>query len=197
VEAGNKGVQTGYFKDDMHVQFSDVVVPSGATATPIAGAVGGTNYTYVLGSGMYRLSSLNGTVYVGGSATLIVDGDTTLSGVRLASGAKLKLYTGSPTLTLSGNNSLNPDGQAINMQIYGLKTCTSIKFSGNGKFTGTIYAPQADLSMKGGGKETVDFIGASVTGTVTMTGHFNFHYDESLARTGPGRGYAVTRWNEI
>jgi len=29
-----------------------------------------------------------------------------------------------------------------------------------------------------------------------MNGHFNFHFDENLARIGPGRGYIPVSWNE-
>ncbi|MBI3874606.1 MAG: hypothetical protein HY300_01270 [Verrucomicrobia bacterium] len=50
----------------------------------------------------------------------------------------------------------------------------------------------------GGGNSSVeDFTGASVTATATLTGNFNFHYDENLARVGPTRAYVVTSWNEI
>ena len=36
-----------------------------------------------------------------------------------------------------------------------------------------------------------------MTKTVTMNGHFNFHYDEILGRTGPSRGYYITSWVEL
>ncbi len=50
--------------------------------------------------------------------------------------------------------------------------------------------------MGGGGNDTWDFVGASVSRTVKMNGHFNFHFDENLARIGPGRGYIPVSWNE-
>ena len=46
---------------------------------------------------------------------------------------------------------------------------------------GTIYAPHADFTLGGGGKDTIDFVGSSVTKTVKMNGHYKFHYDENLA----------------
>lgn len=51
--------------------------------------------------------------------------------------------------------------------------------------------------MGGGGGNTYDFVGASVSSTVLMNGHFNFHYDEALGRIGPRRGYIITGWNEV
>jgi hypothetical protein len=36
-----------------------------------------------------------------------------------------------------------------------------------------------------------------VTSTVFMNGHFNFHYDEDLARRGPQNLFVVTAWNEV
>src|SRR5882672_783086 len=60
-----------------------------------------------------------------------------------------------------------------------------LSLSGNGQFTGAIYAPNADLSLGGGGNEVWDFVGSSVTRSVTLNGHYNFHYDEQLEKSGP------------
>jgi hypothetical protein len=43
----------------------------------------------------------------------------------------------------------------------------------------------------------VDFIGASITKDVSMSGKYSFHYDESLANTGPTKGFTVISWNEM
>jgi hypothetical protein len=51
--------------------------------------------------------------------------------------------------------------------------------------------------MSGGGGTAYDFVGASITGTVIMNGHFNFHYDEALRTRGPIKGYVLTSWNEM
>jgi hypothetical protein len=40
-------------------------------------------------------------------------------------------------------------------------------------------------------------VGASVTQSVQMNGHFNFHYDEALGALGPKTSYTITSWNEI
>jgi arabinogalactan endo-1,4-beta-galactosidase len=57
--------------------------------------------------------------------------------------------------------------------------------------------PQISCStLGGGGNDKKDFIGASVTKSVKMNGHFNFHYDEYLRTIGPGRGYIPIAWAE-
>ena len=39
--------------------------------------------------------------------------------------------------------------------------------------------------------------GAGIVKSATMNGHFNFHYDEALAKFGPDRGWFITSWNEM
>ena len=92
---------------------------------------------------------------------------------------------------------MNSDGLAQNFGYWGLPSNTSLTFSGNAKFTGTIYAPNADFTLNGSGDNIIDFIGASISKTVTLNGHFNFHYDEALKAIGPFRGYIVSSWNEM
>jgi hypothetical protein len=51
--------------------------------------------------------------------------------------------------------------------------------------------------MNGGGNSNQGFSGALMVGSVTMNGHFNFHYDEALGRM-PGNGRVlITSWNEL
>ena len=71
-----------------------------------------------------------------------------------------------------------------------------VTFEGNASFVGTIYAPQADLNLKGSGNNEYDFLGACVVNTVKMNGHFHFHYDLAL-RKQVWKGYMPTTWNEL
>ena len=74
---------------------------------------------------------------------------------------------------------------------------TSIKFGGNGGFIGAIYAPQAILTLSGGGSTDLHFSGACVTRSITINGHYKFHYDEALGATGPESLYVITSWVEL
>ncbi len=205
IGGGNMGIQPGHSSDDMNVAFPDVVAPfSGGAYTPASGTVSGTSYNYVLSNGNYQMSSLsmsgNNKMYVSGNAVLYVTSTLALSGnakIVIGTGASLKLYFGGTSASLGGNGVINNTGNAMNFMYYGLPSNTSLSMSGNAGFAGVIYAPNADFSLNGGGSNSYDFVGASVTKTVTMNGHFKFHYDENLGRIGPSRGFVVTSWNEV
>jgi hypothetical protein len=61
---------------------------------------------------------------------------------------------------------------------------------------GVIYAPSAELTLNGGGNNN-GLIGSSITKTITMNGHYDFHYDEALGNLGPAAGFAPTSWTEL
>ena len=203
--AGNTGIEPGWSSDDMNVSFPDVKAPfTGGALTPAPGSVGGTNYTYVLTSGNWEFSSLSMSgqdkLIVLGDVVLYVTGSVSLSGqsyMTVSTNSTLQLYVGGANASFGGSGIVNTPGSATNFVYYGMPGNTSLSMSGNAAFTGAIYAPSADLTLGGGGNTTYDFSGSSVSGTVRMNGHFNFHYDESLGETGPRRGYVITSWNEI
>jgi hypothetical protein len=168
---------------------------------PAPAAVGGVTSFYL--SGNYEIATLSGKTYIATNANvnLRVKNSVSLSGsdeIRIAAqNASLKIYMEGATFKVTGTAAINNESQnAANFAYYGLPSNTSIQMMGNAAFTGTIYAPQANLVMGGGGSDTYDFVGASVSKTVTMNGHYNFHYDENLARIGPSRGYIPTSWVE-
>jgi len=123
------------------------------------------------------------------------------SQIILAPGVRLLLYvgdtTGSGASASLGGSGISNQGSAMDFEYWGMPSNTSLSYSGNAAFTGVIYAPNADFTLGGGGNGIYDFVGASVTSTVKMNGHFHFHYDENLKRIGPSRGYIITSWNEI
>lgn len=202
---GNNGIEPGWSSDDMNVSFPDVKEPfSGGAYTPSSGNVDGEHYAYILDSGNYQLSSLSFSgqekVLVRGNAVLYVTGNVAMSGqssIIINNGASLKLYVAGASASLGGNGIANPGGRAMNFAYYGLPSNTSVSLSGNAAFSGTIYAPQAAFTLGGGGSDSYDFVGASITGSVRMNGHYRFHYDEYLGRVGPRRGYTINSWNEI
>ncbi len=204
VTGGNSGVQPGWFKDDMNVSFPDVVQPFTSGFTPGSGSVTGTNYTYLLTNGNYLMSSMSmsgqNKMYVSGDAVLVITGNMSMSGqskIILATNASLKIYVKGASASLGGNGVANNTGKAEKFAFLGLPTNTSLSLGGNAAFNGVIYAPSADFTLGGGGNNTLDFVGSSVTKTVKMNGHFNFHYDENLKKSQWGRGYVVSGWDEI
>lgn len=204
-DAGNKGIEPGWTSDDMNVAFPDVQPPfAGGASTPSGGSYGGTNYTYVLTSGNWQLASLSmsgqNKMVVTGDAVLYVPGNVSMAGqsyIYIATNSTLRFYVGGASASLGGSGVVNPPGNATNFFYYGLPSNTSLSLSGNAAFTGAIYAPSAAFTLGGGGNNTYDFVGASVSASVKMNGHFNFHYDENLGKNGPRRGFTITSWNEI
>jgi hypothetical protein len=202
--AGNTGIQPGWSTDDMNVYFPDAKAPfSGGALTPLAETISGSNYEHVLYTGNYQLPSINysggNKMLVRGDATLLVTGDISMTGLSqiiIATNASLRLYVSGAVARIGGNGILNNSGKALNFSYVGLNSNKQVNMEGNAAFVGTIYAPQAALSLGGGGSTTYDFVGASVSNSVKMNGHYNFHYDESLKIWGPRRGYTIISWSE-
>jgi hypothetical protein len=180
----------GYYYPVFTATYSGVVTNAVVVASE-------ATYDYIIDDGNWQIGQLDGSVYVSGNAVLYVTDTLSIDALTIKPGKSLNLYSAAPSASLTGNNTLNSDGFAGSFKFWGLPSCTTVTFSGNAGFTGTIYAPQADFTFNGGGNDTTDFIGASVTKSVNMNGHFNFHYDEILGRTGPSRGYYITSWVEL
>ncbi len=205
INGGGQGIQPGWFRDDMNVDFPDVPVPfDSKILVPGFGTVGGTNYDYVLGSGNYQLLTLNMSgndkMLVTGNAVLYVPGYVSLSGrssIYIAPTGCLQLFVGGANASFTGQGVANGSGNATNFYYYGLPSNTRLTLSGNSGFTGVIYAPQAALSLSGGGHDDMDFVGAAVVNSASLSGHFSFHYDENLSRIGPWKGFVVDSWNEV
>lgn len=200
IAAGNKGVQPGRFTDDMNIAFPAVKPPFTSGSTPGGGvAADGTNYTYIIpaGNSYFGSISLSGhqKITVTGHAVVYVNGDFSMSGqsyIYIAPGASLKVYCNGD-FDLTGQGLFNSTGLAINLQLYGTPNCTDLKIAGNGGFIGVIYAPDASLMIVGNG----DVSGAIVCKEAQLTGNGSFHYDESLGRVGPSKGYVPVDWAEL
>lgn len=180
-------------------------------ATVFTYALTATNYTttsvkydYVVGHGNYQMQTLNmsssSKMIVTGNAILYVVGNLSFTGqaeLIIAPGASLKLYVGGPSANFAGKGINNMAGDATKFWYYGLPSNTSLALSGNASVTGVFYAPNADFALNGGGNDSYDLVGATVTKSVSMHGHFKFHYDENLKTIpGPVR-YRAASWNEL
>jgi len=205
ISSGQNGIEPGFSSDDSNIDIPGIALPfTSGYSTPVGGGwpilIPTNVYTYILGSGNYQLSSFSGKVLVTGNAVLVVTTSFTFNGqdsITIAPGASLKVYVQAASASLGGNGVINNNGDALAFQYYGLNSNTSVDFGANAAFTGVVYAPNADFSLGGGGNNTYDFVGASVTKSVTMNGHFHFHYDENIARRAPIGEYVVFSWNEL
>ncbi len=200
------GIEPGWLYTDLNQDVPDVKVPyDAASATPLPSSSRGV---YTLGSQNYGvvgdLQINNGeTILINGAnAVLYVTGGLIMKGtsfIVVTNGGSLKIYLGSPTGTSSATTftQVNSTGNASTFQVYALPSTTSMTWNGNSQYTGTIYAPEAAVTLGGGGSSPLDFQGAFVSGNVYMNGHFSVHYDQYLKRSGPPSGFTVASWQEL
>jgi hypothetical protein len=122
-------------------------------------------------------------------------GDT----VTIDPNASLKLFSGGTDFKIAGNGVINETGFAGNFIAYCTTSVTSFTLDGNAAFVGILVAPNAHARMNGSGNPAnpTDFTGAIMVNSVTMNGHFNFHYDEALSRMGGTGRFLITSWDEI
>ncbi|HEY5915395.1 MAG TPA: hypothetical protein VJA21_32835 [Verrucomicrobiae bacterium] len=210
---GNTGkIEAGWSATDFNVAFDPVNVPTTGWLAPDASMMNytdtnGVKYAYrITKPDRWEISGLTGSLLVDAPTNTTVEikigpDDVSLAGsdaIRITpTGARVLLYMTGAHFDLTGGAIIdNQSGIAGNFFLYGSTNCIDITFAGNGNFYGGIYAPQADFTLGGGGKDTYDFVGASVTRSVTMMGHYNFHFDEDLAKTGPSKGFVPVAWNE-
>jgi len=197
------GVEPGYYANDMNVTLTDVQPPfNGGAFAPNGGWVTnsgtGTYYDYILDSGNYQVSTLSGSVYVRGSnAVIYVTGACNVSQLNIGAGSKLALYNAATSATINCGYGPGLNVLAANFAYFGLPSNTSMSLSGNGTIVGVVYAPEYNLTLNGGGKNTIDFIGSVVLRSLVFNGHFNFHYDEVLASPGFGVTRVVGSWREM
>jgi hypothetical protein len=206
----NKGTNQVYgtVNTDYTYDFPDVIPPDTTgwftLYTPATNTLApdGNLYTYVFTNNAdYVVPNMSGSVYVGTNAhvRLLVQSGGTQAILVAGNGApvdsKLIIYIASPTFTI-GSGTID-GGRAANLAYYGLTNNTAINFSGNAAFTGTIYAPDAAVTLTGGGSNDYDFVGSLIAKSIKLNGHFQFHFDEDLLAHGPTRGYTAVRWAEL
>jgi hypothetical protein len=203
-------IESGHGLQDGSISLPDNSLPTGKIwLPPVPGSykINGVTYKYLLGnSNPWKMPVIDGSVYINGSGVQVwVTGDANGNGValptkgeiRIPVGKSVDVYMAAQSANVGGNGIINDTGVAKNFRYWGLPSNTSLTFSANAAFVGQINAPEADFKLGGGGSNTYDFIGSSITKSVTMGGHFNFHYDEALNSTPAASGYTAFSWDEV
>jgi len=203
-DGGSTGIQPGWSSDDMNVSFPPIDPPFSGTVPPkpVAGTIGGVPYTYVIGDGNYQIDKIalsgGNHLVVTGKVVLYVTGDISVSGsgsaIDIWPTASLNLYVGGSANF--GGGGIN-NSQAGNFYYWGLPSNTAITMQANANTVAAIYAPNAGLTMTGGGSSIFNFIGSAVVRSIKINGHYNFHYDEALGKNGPLENFIVTSWVEL
>jgi hypothetical protein len=210
---------TGEIRDDFYMELFPVTRP---VMVPTAGTPSSVNSTTtIVGSPGTPTQVVLSTISLSGPKTLtfagapdgsdtfvqvLVNGDVSLSGqagIVVGPGVHVRMFiVGDADIT--GNGVLNPNNP-LNFQVYGVDRLPlsngspaplgNIKIAGNGGFRGSVYAPNYEVEMVGGGN-TDSIFGAFVGNNVRMTGVQSVHYDEALADGGLISDYKVISWFE-
>jgi len=205
VNGGNNGAQNGHLSQDANYNFPDASLPAQPFwFTPVPGnyKISGVTYKYLLNNSFpWKMSKLDGSVYViGQNVSVWVTDDIALGSkdqIRLSGNSSVKMYVSVADAVIGGQGVINETGVASNFSYFGLPSNKSLSFAANASYVGSIYAPQADFTLGGGGKNTYDFVGQSITRSVKMNGHYNFHYDEASSFAAAAKGYTVIAWDEL
>jgi hypothetical protein len=207
VSGGKAGWEPGHFADDETATLDDVTLPAGLAWAPaklgnfkVPGLKGSFQYS-LDNSSPWLITDLNGSIYVGATNVVLYVSSSfkipSQGQIYIAPNASLTIYVGAATADVGGQGIVNETGLAGNFNYYGLPSNTYINFGANANFVGNIYAPEAYFALGGGGTTTYDFVGRSVTQSVKMNGHYNFHYDEGLNRGPTYSGWAGASWAEL
>lgn len=135
-----------------------------------------TNYIY------YAADSLNST------SSLFIDSPfTVLYLTNGMSSPRVTLNTNADVIIYSGGDitpgifsNLTANIRAFQIRDISGKPITIIT-SGNALGIFTLYVPSSSVTFNGGGNNTYDLVGEITAYSVELNGHFNFHFDESLA----------------
>ena len=137
-----------------------------------------------------------------------VTGDMSISAqakFTLGTNVFLRIYV-EGNVNIGAGSFTNGSGKAANLQIYGVDPVVLpvtnpkqyedrvFNISGQGDFTGVVYAPYYAFDFTGGGH----FYGSIVAKKAKMTGNTGFHFDEALGAISNGvvNGYLVKTWME-
>lgn len=205
-------------RTDFSYNIPDTTAPAGTPVVladittnltlPRAGDTPDANGRYLYQTGQIDLN--NKTLTISGPVDLVVTSNISVGGgsgaVTLSTAtttSELRLYAGG-NVTLSGSGAVNSTGASSRLQLYGTRTQAAaatlgpqqFSLGGNAGFTGLIYAPNADVSLHGGGSSGL-FDGAIVARNVTMNGNYAFHYDIRNASIQSERYFRPTAWLEL
>lgn len=180
---------------------SNLGTVSSSVTLPLAGDPLGPDGRYLYTAASLSING-NDSVSIKGPVDIIVTGNVSVSGNgNLAVGGtgstnpSLNLYAAA-TVSIGGNGMINHTNVPINSTIHGTApdgTTQSISISGNGSFIGTIYAPNADLTLSGNGGNS----GAVIGKTINLSGNAVFHYDIRLGQVPSERFFKPISWIEL
>lgn len=160
---------------------------------PVAGhtpAADGRYYYFV------NDATIAGVTIKTGANVTIVGRKTALASVTIQGTGTCAIYIDG-TVGSGNKDALNNSNWAGALQIYST-TVNDCTISGNGELRASLYLPNAELKVAGGGSSG-SVVGSFVAKTITATGKMSFHYDEALQyqSVAGGGGWKISSWAEV
>ena len=162
-----------------------------------------TNNTYYLSGNYFIPGNLvlpDGDKYFVGdtsTAVIYVLGDfnmSTNSEIEISAKGSLQIYVAGNVASI---DYVNNHGTPHSFQYFGLPGNTNVTLTEESPaLVASIYAPQATFTANND-NSMFNFSGALSVKNLWLNRPFKFHFDESLARTGPKRGFVVASWREL
>jgi choice-of-anchor A domain-containing protein len=134
----------------------------------------------------------------GGEVVLHVTGDITLGNsceLIIKEGSSLVIYVEGDLVAGNESSVTNESKEPKNLRLYGIGEDQDIDLKAKNEWSGAVYAPDADVSIKAGADVYGSFIS---TNFENMNGNF-VYYDAALrdvSTTDVGACFVVDRWEE-
>lgn len=147
---------------------------------------------------------LSGDISVTGKGGITLDHSANSDETKEDRGSSLAIYS-AQDIAIAGNGVTNDGGAPSDFKVYGTAAMDAdgvsagqdIQIAGNGQLSAAVYAPNADVTLNGGGTDGA-VLGGVVALTATITGGNAFHFDEALRGIIEGDGrYTVSSWLEM
>ncbi len=204
-------------RTDFSYNIPDAVAPTGMAAAlgavgtaltlPRAGDTPGPDGRYLYSATEINLN--NTTLTIDGPVDLVVSGNVSIGGgsgslvINSGSTPELALYVAG-NLSISGNGAVNSTSSPPRMTLYGTRTqaqtatlgAQQFDLRGNAAYSGLVYAPNADIQLRGGGSSG-RFDGAVIGASVTFNGNYDFHYDIQLGNLASEDFFKPASWIEL
>jgi hypothetical protein len=114
--------------------------------------------------------------------------------IEIADTGQLRIFVAGCRTTL---DYINNHGTPQSFQYYGLPGNTNVTLAqSTPSLVGSIYAPNASFTANYA-NTLFNFSGTMIVNNLVLTRPFKFHFDESLARKGPKRGFVAASWREL
>ena len=196
-------VQEDRILTDYYASFPNRAAPSVSSGWvfPISGTITTSGTYYV--DGDWSLGGISGSLVIAPNidVILVVTGSFELKGnatLTLDTDATLKLFV-EGDVSIGGNGILNSSNPEY-LEVIGTNTNEgeqTIKINGNGQLSASVYAPNANVELKGGGNSGRVY-GAVVAYSASLVGNSHFSFDEALADVNlGGTDYEVFEWLEM